>query len=143
MRYNFGGGIYSLRRLTMKQRLEQEMKMFLAEFINQLWFLVFGRWSPKWVLRKILGLTLRQIHTLTERSKMKEKNFKLWFAILERDGWQCQRCRVKNFENKEWGKPKMQVDHIVPIYHWGKTERSNLQTLCAPCNKAKGARLNW
>lgn len=32
------------------------------------------------------------------------------------------------------------IDHIVPIVRGGSCEESNLQALCAPCNRAKGRR---
>lgn len=33
------------------------------------------------------------------------------------------------------------VDHIVPIVRGGSSEVSNLQALCAPCNRSKGRKL--
>ncbi len=30
------------------------------------------------------------------------------------------------------------IDHLIPVVRGGKTERGNLQALCAPCNRAKG-----
>lgn len=35
----------------------------------------------------------------------------------------------------------LQVDHIVPIVRGGSCELDNLQALCAPCNRAKGRKL--
>ncbi len=44
----------------------------------------------------------------------------------------CAACRISGV--------KMQVDHIVPVVKGGSNDPSNLQLLCAPCNKSKGAR---
>jgi hypothetical protein len=33
------------------------------------------------------------------------------------------------------------VDHIVPIVRGGSSDISNLQALCAPCNRSKGRKL--
>jgi hypothetical protein len=53
-------------------------------------------------------------------------------AVLLRDGARCRRCRtVVNLE----------VDHIVPVSRGGRTEESNLQTLCRRCNRRKWKKL--
>jgi hypothetical protein len=54
---------------------------------------------------------------------------KLRNEIYERDGYRCVKCG--NTDN-------LQVDHIVPFSKGGKTEKSNLQTLCKKCNVEKG-----
>ena len=51
-------------------------------------------------------------------------------TILARDG-KCLKCGTTE---------ALELDHIVPIASGGKTEASNLQTLCRSCNAAKGAR---
>jgi ribosomal protein S14 len=53
-------------------------------------------------------------------------------TVLVRDGGRCRRCgRSINLE----------MDHIVPISKGGKTEESNLQTLCRRCNRVKARKL--
>lgn len=53
-------------------------------------------------------------------------------AIYERDGHRCRAC----------GAPEpLQIDHIFPWSRGGTDEPSNLQTLCAPCNQSKGAKI--
>lgn len=52
--------------------------------------------------------------------------------IYERDGNRCVDC----------GSDKdLTLDHIRPVSHGGGDEDANLQTLCSPCNNAKGNRL--
>ena len=51
------------------------------------------------------------------------------FKIYERDHYRCKRCGATS---------NLTIDHIVPISKGGKSEPSNLQTLCESCNKAKG-----
>jgi HNH endonuclease len=53
-------------------------------------------------------------------------------AVLVRDGARCRRCR---------GATHLEMDHIVPFSKGGKTEESNLQTLCRRCNRAKFKKL--
>jgi hypothetical protein len=53
-------------------------------------------------------------------------------AVLMRDGGRCRKCgRALNLE----------IDHIVPVSKGGKTQESNLQTLCRRCNRAKSRKL--
>jgi len=53
-------------------------------------------------------------------------------AVLVRDGGRCRNCRRAI---------KLEMDHIVPISKGGKTEESNLQTLCRRCNRVKSKKL--
>src|SRR5271165_1111688 len=53
-------------------------------------------------------------------------------TVLVRDGGRCRRCRRAI---------KLEMDHIVPVSKGGKTEESNLQTLCRRCNRAKPRKL--
>jgi hypothetical protein len=52
-------------------------------------------------------------------------------VILARDGHRCLSCGAS-------GLP-LEVDHIVSIARGGTNAPSNLQTLCKPCNRRKGA----
>lgn len=63
--------------------------------------------------------------------------------VLKRDGFQCsfigergQRCECRS---------DLEIDHIHPIAFGGKTELSNLRTLCAAHNRYEARRLvtNW
>lgn len=51
--------------------------------------------------------------------------------VIERDGGRCVQCHATN---------GLQVDHIIPVVHGGSDDFDNLQTLCGPCNRAKGPR---
>jgi hypothetical protein len=53
-------------------------------------------------------------------------------AVLLRDGARCRRCRTALY---------LEVDHIIPVSKGGKTEESNLQTLCRRCNRRKWKKL--
>jgi 5-methylcytosine-specific restriction endonuclease McrA len=51
-------------------------------------------------------------------------------AVYARDGWRCRWC----------GSPyELQVDHMYPRSRGGPDSIGNYQTLCRPCNLAKGA----
>lgn len=52
--------------------------------------------------------------------------------VFERDAYRCKHCG---------GHIDLSCDHIIPESKGGPTTFANLQTLCRPCNSAKGARL--
>lgn len=59
-------------------------------------------------------------------------------AIKKRDNYTCCICGNSVLEEPNL---LLEVDHIVPISKGGKTEASNLQTLCWRCNRNKGNRI--
>ena len=54
--------------------------------------------------------------------------------IFARDNYTCQYCSITRDEGAE-----LESDHIVAIAQGGKTQVSNGQTLCKPCNRSKGS----
>lgn len=60
-------------------------------------------------------------------------------AIKKRDNYTCCICG-----NSIYNEPNLllEVDHIIPVSEGGKTEASNLQTLCWRCNREKSNKLN-
>lgn len=64
-----------------------------------------------------------------ERSKVTPK---LRLAVIERDGRRCQICGARQEDGVT-----LHVDHIIPVAKGGKTEMSNLRTLCDMCNQGK------
>jgi hypothetical protein len=53
-------------------------------------------------------------------------------TVWERDGGACVQCG-EAFE--------LQFDHVIPVVLGGATTPENLQVLCGPCNRAKGAEI--
>ena len=68
-----------------------------------------------------------------ERAKMSNS---LRYDVLKRDGFRCQICGATAQEGA-----KLHVDHIVPVSKGGKTELSNLRTLCDRCNMGKSNKI--
>ena len=62
----------------------------------------------------------------------------LRYSILQRDGFRCVLCDSTVEDNGV----KLHAGHIMPISKGGKTEPSNLRTLCDRCTFGKGARYN-
>ncbi len=71
----------------------------------------------------------RQYVIKRERSKMTD-SFR--YDIMRHDGFMCVLCGSTVKDGV-----KLHVDHIVPVSKGGKTEKSNLRTLCDRCNLGK------
>lgn len=57
-----------------------------------------------------------------------------WAEILGAHNHCCAHCKVEFSEDFT-----ASVDHIVPLSKGGSNWPSNLQPLCVPCNRKKGA----
>lgn len=57
------------------------------------------------------------------------------YEVLRRDNFRCKLCGATAKDGV-----KLHVDHIKPVSRGGKTEMSNLRTLCERCNLGKGAK---
>lgn len=60
----------------------------------------------------------------------------LRYDVMQRDNFRCRLCGVSADDGA-----RLHVDHIVPVSRGGKTEMSNLRTLCEQCNLGKGAKI--
>ncbi len=60
---------------------------------------------------------------------------KLRFEILERDGFVCAYCHLKDGTGLG-----LHVDHIIPVKEGGTNDPANLTTSCQTCNFGKGCR---
>lgn len=54
-------------------------------------------------------------------------------TVLERDAGRCRLCGSDE---------RLEFDHVVPFSRGGPGTVENLQLLCNPCNRRKGAKLN-
>ncbi|WP_394253533.1 HNH endonuclease [Arthrobacter pityocampae] len=52
--------------------------------------------------------------------------------VMNRDGGRCQSCGSTS---------EIQYDHVIPLAMGGSSNEANLQILCGPCNRSKGAGL--
>lgn len=84
-----------------------------------------------------LSECINQIYFLEEKKSTKENQRLLMtkslrYDVLKRDGFKCVLCGATASDGV-----KLHVDHIIPIAKGGKTELSNLRTLCENCNLGK------
>lgn len=84
---------------------------------------------------KVSPLKQETAFAKAERAKMTPS---LRFAMLQRDAFTCRGCGRSPLRNEE---VVLCVDHIHPVSLGGKTEPSNLQTLCFDCNSGKSNKL--
>ncbi len=52
-------------------------------------------------------------------------------AVHARYGGRCRRCDSED---------RLELDHVIPFSRGGADSVDNLQLLCKPCNRSKGAR---
>jgi 5-methylcytosine-specific restriction endonuclease McrA len=83
---------------------------------------------------KTLCVSCRSLHYGAHYKRLRRVLLQEWTAS---NGWSCP----------GWGIPphlvldgSLQVDHIVPVNHGGRTEAANLTVLCRRCNISKGDR---
>jgi 5-methylcytosine-specific restriction endonuclease McrA len=94
------------------------------------WRLRPRRKSPlPWSLRP------RRVHPLTP-FRRRAVPLALRYMVLERDRFRCAACGASPAIDAGC---RLHVDHIVPVARGGETLLGNLQTLCADCNRGKGA----
>jgi 5-methylcytosine-specific restriction enzyme A len=74
----------------------------------------------------------REKPTYSDRLAKRRIPYHLRAQVLLRDGARCRNCRTLM---------RLEVDHIIPVSRGGKTEESNLQTLCRRCNRRKWKKL--
>lgn len=60
-------------------------------------------------------------------------------AVWVRDGGCCRRCGISDAQFMDRTGEHLQYDHIIPFSRNGADTVANIQLLCGPCNRAKGA----
>lgn len=79
---------------------------------------------------------------VSEAFKQRQRSLmtnKMRYKILQRDNHRCVLCGRTAQESIAASGHGLEVDHITPVSKGGKTEESNLRTLCFACNRGKGA----
>lgn len=98
-----------------------ELKIICSNFENE--------------LKEIKNSEIYQLGLKAKERKKMTANLRKF--ILERDDYTCQYCGKSLHDDYNL---KLEVDHIIPIDKGGKTDPSNLQTLCRKCNRSKGSK---
>lgn len=83
---------------------------------------MFPAWWPETTVPKWTTVPKRR----TGSGKVKPK---VRARVYKRDGHRCVKCGATR---------KLTIDHIVPKSRGGGNGEHNLQTMCRPCNNAKG-----
>lgn len=54
------------------------------------------------------------------------------WKVWKRDNFTCRKCGARE---------QLAIDHVKPLALGGEHHERNMQTLCTPCNRSKGARV--
>lgn len=76
-------------------------------------------------LRKIRAREIQAAGARRERIPEDVRNF-----VWQRDEGRCVACGAEE---------ELQFDHVIPVARGGSNAAENIQILCGPCNRAKGA----
>lgn len=82
------------------------------------------------------GLEYRKTQEYLRRLERSKVTASLRYDVIRRDNSTCKLCNASIEDGI-----KLHVDHIIPVSKGGKTELSNLQTLCERCNLGKTNKL--
>lgn len=83
---------------------------------------------------------LHSHHLRTEKPKREEPrqiSLSLRYEVMKRDGFKCVICGASPATHPRCA---LHIDHIEHWVKGGKSESSNLRTLCAECNLGRGMR---
>ena len=84
--------------------------------------------------------------TPEQYSKWKHEYNKVREKVLERDNYQCVKCKnnCKNCQRDlhEKGKIKLNIHHIIPVIRGGTNDMKNLVTVCQFCNRILDSKIH-
>lgn len=142
---HFGQGIQ--RKMSAKKKVIEYLKEHLNSWVhNQELRRISGANDTPRIIRalrqegwqiEVRGDGYTRLVSLKEgvpKGRRKPISRKMRFEVLHRDSYRCRACG-RGSENGV----KLEIDHIIPVDWGGKTELSNLQTLCEECNAGKKA----
>jgi len=102
---------------------------------------MFRRWSD--ALQSFVayvnaehGIELREQSegTMARSGESRDVNLRLRFLVMKRDNFKCCACGRSPATDPT---VVLHIDHVIPWSRGGRTEMSNLQTLCEKCNLGK------
>ena len=164
----FGGWNVAMRKLGVRLKNEFHDRESLFENLERVWIKkgrqpsrqdmnnkelslissgsylrMFGRWSEalKQFVTFVNGsdtdsLDVSELAFISKRTSPRDVNLRLRFLVMKRDRFTCCACGASPAKDPL---VVLQVDHIVPWAKGGRTEMSNLQTLCSKCNEGKSS----
>lgn len=142
---------WSRAEMTQWQTFQETWPAFLAMLDNR----AYWRYRDR-IYSENEGLNQEQVHALlVSRDQREQRRVERAVAMLQQGRQQAPPARgvipddVKQYVwQRDGGKCRhcgseveLQFDHVIPVAMGGSSEPENLQVLCGPCNRRKGAGL--
>ena len=142
-------GRVTLEQFRTQERLSQTTPVCYAVLDGKGYWRFAGRWyvdtlglDPEAARNRLLALQLKE-QAVREREadlvargdaplpgERRPVHGDVRAQVFRRDGGRCVACG---------GDADLQIDHVVPVRLGGGNSAGNLQVLCGPCNRRKGA----
>ena len=90
-------------------------------------------WTIYWIIKNKIFVNSKQNNEhQTEEYKRHSISQSVKDQVWRRDGGKCVQCSSNQ---------KLEFDHIIPHSKGGSNTYRNIQLLCEPCNRGKGAKI--
>jgi predicted restriction endonuclease len=122
------------------QPTRRDMNTSISEISSSAYRRRFNSWTTaikefvEYANVKETSIIAIEVTQIAGTKSSRDPSLRLRFQVLKRDNFSCVQCGASPAKNQ---KVILHIDHIKPWSKGGKTEISNLQTLCQDCNLGK------
>ena len=122
------------------QPTRRDMNTALSEISSSAYNRRFSSWTNgikafiEYANSKEISANKNEILQIVGNKTGRDPSLRLRFQVLKRDNFSCVQCGASPAKDQNI---ILNIDHVKPWSKGGRTESSNLQTLCQNCNLGK------